>query len=81
MEDEDLDDVDTDSEDDGEDLDKHEAAADPTAVGPSEKSAPGVRFDVDGTVYPVDVSSVANVLESPSPPRRAGAGGQKRKRT
>ena len=41
----------------------------------------GVRFDVDNTVYPVDVSSVANVLESPSPPRRAGAGGQKRKRT
>ena len=33
------------------------------------------------TVYPVDVSSIANVLESPSPPQRAGAGGQKRKRT
>ena len=40
-----------------------------------------VRFVVDGTEETIDVSSIANVLESPSPPRRAGAGGQKRKRT
>ena len=40
-----------------------------------------VRFGVDGTKETVDVSSVANVLESPPPPQRAGAGGQKRKRT
>ena len=40
-----------------------------------------VRFNVDGTEETVDVSSVANVLESPPPPQQAGAGGQKRKRT
>ena len=40
-----------------------------------------VRFVVDGTEETIDVSSVANVLESPPPPQRAGAGGQKRKRT
>ena len=41
----------------------------------------GVRFDGDGPVYPVNVSSVDDELESPPPPQQAGAGGQKRKRT